>query len=153
MGVLKFGVAHVLAAALALAPTSALAGGSDPQVVLDEIYGQVNSMCGGEGNGRSYDLDVIAKQYFTPELRKLLHKAIASDDFGFDLLTDSQDCKLSDLKLSLVGGGEGSAIGRASFKNFDEPRTVDLIMTKKGGDWEVSDIVYRHREFSLKAAF
>lgn len=133
--------------------SAALAGGSDPQVVLDEIYGQVAEMCGGDGQGAAYDLEAIAKTYFTPALAKTVSKAAETGDLDFDVLVDGQDCKVSDLQLAIVDGAANSATGRATFKNFDEPRTVDLKMVKSGSSWQVADIVYGHRAFSLKAAF
>lgn len=137
----------------ALTTSAAIAGGSDPQVVLDEIYGQVAEMCGGDGQGAAYDLEAIAKTYFTPALAKTVSKAAETGDLDFDVLVDGQDCKVSDLQLAIVDAGANSATGRATFKNFDEPRTVDLKMVKSGSAWQVADIVYGHRAFSLKAGF
>ncbi len=137
----------------ALTTSAAIAGGSDPQVVLDEIYGQVVEMCGGDGQGAAYDLEAIAKTYFTPALAKTVSKAAETGDLDFDVLVDGQDCKVSDIQLAIVDAGANSATGRATFKNFDEPRTVDLKMVKSGSAWQVADVVYGHRAFSLKAAF
>ena len=132
---------------------SAQAGGSDPEVVLDEIYGQVDAMCGGDGQGPAYDITAIAETYFTPDLAKTFEKAMASDDFGFDILIDAQDCKTTDLGLEVVESDTDHAVGRARFKNMGEDRIIDLHMTKAGDEWKVSDVVYQHRPFSLKAAY
>ena len=140
-----------LAILLTMAASPAPAGGSDPKVVLDEIYGQVDAMCGGEGQGPAYDLYVIAEDYFAPELEKTFSRAMEKGDLGFDVLVDAQDCKVSNLKLDVIKSESDMAVGRATFKNFDEDRTIDLLMTKSGDDWEVGDIVYRHRTFSLRA--
>lgn len=134
-------------------PAPAAAGGSDPQIVLDEIYGQVAEMCGGDGQGAAYDIEAIAKSYFTPALAKKITSGLASGDLDYDVLVDGNDCKVTDLDLTIVGGGSTTAIARASFKNFGEDRVVDLQMVKSGSDWQVADIVYRHRAFSLKSAF
>jgi hypothetical protein len=131
----------------------ATAGGSDPQIVLDEIYGQVAEMCGGDAQGAPYDIEAIAKTYFTPVLAKKLSSALASGDLDYDVLVDGNDCKVSELDLTIVGGGDSTAVARASFKNLGEDRVIDLQMVKSGSDWRVADIVYRHREFSLKSAF
>ena len=141
-----------LAAALAIAvsPASA-AGGSDPQVVLDEIFGQVDAMCGGDGQGPAYDIYVIADDYFTPDLAKTFTKAMEAGDLDIDVLTDGQDCKVSDLKLEVIKSEADTAVGRATFKNMGEDRVIDLLMAKPGDDWMVDDIVYRHRTFSLRA--
>lgn len=132
-------------------PWVATAGGSDPQIVLDEIYGQVAEMCTGDG-GPAYNFVAIAKTYFTPELAKKVSKASDDNKLDFDVLVDGNDCKVTELDLRVVGGGDKTAIGQAEFKNFDEERTIDLMMSKIGNDWQVTDIVYRHRPFSLKAA-
>ena len=140
----------VLIAAGAANP--ARAGGSDPKAVLDDLFGQMNSMCGGNGDGPAYDLDALAKKYFVPALVKIIARDYEQPGaLGFDILIDGQDCKTSDLNLSVVGGGGNTSIGRATFKNFGEERVIDLLMTNAGGDWMVTDVVYRHRPFSLKA--
>ncbi|MDQ8697547.1 hypothetical protein [Hyphomicrobium sp. LHD-15] len=142
-----------LLAIVSLFPAPATAGGSDPQIVLDEIYGQVAEMCGGDGQGAAYDIEAIAKSYFTPALAKKISSGLASGDLDYDVLVDGNDCKVTDLDLTIVGGGSTMAIARASFKNLGEDRVVDLQMVKSGSDWQVADIVYRHRAFSLKSAF
>lgn len=142
-------VAVLLAAGAA---NPARAGGSDPKAVLDDLFGQMNSMCGGNGDGPAYDLDALAKKYFVPALVKIITRDYEQPGaLGFDILIDGQDCKTSDLNLSIVGGGGNTSIGRATFKNFGEERVIDLLMTNAGGDWMVTDVVYRHRPFSLKA--
>ncbi|MCC7252883.1 hypothetical protein [Hyphomicrobium sp.] len=119
--------------------------------MLDEIFGQMDAICGGDGNGPAYDLYAISKTYFTQELEKIFENAMASDDFGFDILIDAQDCRTTDFDLAIVDGSDGSATGRATFKNMGEERIIDLVMTKSGEEWKVSDVVYRHRPFSLLA--
>lgn len=142
-------VSALLAAAV---PGQVQAGGSDPKAVLDDIFGQMNAMCGGNGDGPAYDLAAIAKKYFVPALVKIVTRDIEQEGaLDFDILTDGQDCKTSDLKLDIIGGGGSTSIGRATFKNMGEDRIIDLHMTNAGGDWMVSDVVYRHRPFSLKA--
>lgn len=142
----------VLAVALAFSVSPASAGGSDPQVVLDEIYGQVDAMCGGDGQGQAYDIYVIAEDYFTPDLAKTFAKAMDGGDLEFDVLVDAQDCKVTDLKVEVVKSEADAAIGRATFKNMGEDRVVDLLMARSGDTWSVADIVYRHRPFSLGAS-
>ncbi|WP_295558508.1 hypothetical protein [uncultured Hyphomicrobium sp.] len=135
----------------AFAP-QARAGGSDPQIVLDEIYGQVDAMCGGDGQGAAYDIYAIAKTYFAPDLAKPFEKAMEAGDLDFDILVDGQDCKISDLELAVTESTDASATGRATFKNMGEARVIDFLMTKTGAAWKVSDVVYRHRSFSLRSA-
>jgi hypothetical protein len=146
---LLISIAALLAAGVA---SPARAGGSDPKAVLDDIFGQMNAMCGGNGDGPAYDLEAIAKKYFAPLLVKIVTRDYEQPGaLGFDILVDGQDCKTSDLKLDIIGGGGSTSIGRATFKNMGEERIIDLHMTNAGGDWTVADVVYRHRPFSLKA--
>lgn len=145
--------AATVALTFAVSALSANAGGgSDPEVVLDEIYGQVDAMCGGDGQGSPYDIYAIAAAFFVPELAEPFEKAMEANELGFDVLVDGQDCKVSDLAIEVVDTDEDSAVGRATFTNFGEDRVIDLHMTKDGDAWMVSDIVYQHRPFSLKEA-
>lgn len=157
MGVSKLGCSFGLLSAGMVAffgAGAANAGGSDPKAILDDIFGQMDAMCGGDGQGAPYDLNAIAKTYFTPPLVEIVTRDYEQPGaLGFDPLVDAQDCKTSDLKLAIVAGGDTTATGRATFKNMGEDRVVDLQMVKSGAEWQVSDIVYRHRAFSLKAAF
>lgn len=148
--VLRSAVGFAITAAVIAAP--AAAGGSDPKVVLDEIFQQVDGMCGGDGNGPAYDISEVAKAYFAPNLAKPFEAAMDSGDLDFDVLVDGQDCKTTDLELTMIESGETSAKGRATFKNMGEARVIDLVMTKSGDAWKVSDIVYQHRPFSLRKA-
>jgi xylose isomerase len=132
----------------------ASAGGSAPKAILEDIFGQMDAMCGGDGQGPSYDLEAIAKAYFTPPLIEIVTRDYEQPGaLGFDPLVDAQDCQTSDLKLSIVASGETTATGRATFKNMGEDRVIDLQMVKQASGWQVSDIVYGHRSFSLKSEF
>ena len=141
-----------IAALCGICSPTALAGGSDAEVVLDEIFGQVDAMCGGDGQGAPYDISVIAKTYFTPGLAADFTKAMESGDLGFDILVDGQDCETRDLSLEVVDTDEDIATGRAIFKNMGEDRIIDLKMTRTGDSWLVSDVIYQHRPFVLSDA-
>lgn len=69
---------------------------------------------------------------------------------GFDVLIDGQDCKVADVRTTTVSEDAGKATVRVDFTNFEEKRAVDLVMTKIGPAWKVDDVVYGHREFSLR---
>lgn len=146
----RMSVAFAILAGWTLAAAPALASSDSPRALLDEIFGHVDTMCGGDGDGPAYDIYEIAKAHFTPALEKTFEAAMGADNLGFDFLVDAQDCKTSDLKLSIVSQGDATATGRATFKNMGEERVIDLIMVKSGADWKVDDIAYGHRQFSLK---
>jgi hypothetical protein len=141
-----------VAALVGFGAHAAIAGGSDPEVVLDEIFGQVEAMCGGDGQGEPYDIYAISETYFTPELAHGFETAMEGGNLGFDVLVDGQDCKIDGLALEVVDTDGDIAVGRAIFKNMGEDRIIDLRMTKLGDTWKVSDILYQHREFSLSSA-
>lgn len=134
---------------LALVPLPATAGGSDPKVMLDEIFGQVEATCGGDAQGAPYDIYTIAETYFTPELAQSFTAAMESGDLGFDILVDGQDCEIRDVDVDVLEQDADSATGRATFKNMGESRIIDLKMMKTGDSWAVSDVVYQHRPFVL----
>lgn len=139
----------VVAVLMAPFPFPAAAGGSDPQVVLDEIFGQVEATCGGDAQGPPYDIYAIAETYFTPKLAQDFTAAMESGDLGFDILVDGQDCEIRDIDLDVVDTSGDAATGRATFKNMGESRIIDLKMTKTGDSWKVSDVIYQHRPFVL----
>ncbi|AHB50305.1 hypothetical protein W911_13945 [Hyphomicrobium nitrativorans NL23] len=138
-----------VAVLLMLFPFPAAAGGSGPEVVLDEIFGQVEATCGGEAQGPPYDIYAIAETYFTPTLAQAFTAAMESGDLGFDILVDGQDCEIRDVELTVLDRDAGTATGRAIFKNMGESRIIDLKMTKTGDRWAVSDVIYQHRPFVL----
>ena len=148
MTVMKSVAATLVVLFPVLLAAEAHARAESPKAVLQEIYGQVDAMCGGDGNGPAYDILAIAAQYFAPDLAKTID---ADSELGFDVLVDGQDCKVSALDLSVVENTGRTATGRAEFQNFGERRSIDLKMAKRGEAWEVTDIVYRHRPFSLRA--
>ncbi|MGE0023924.1 MAG: hypothetical protein AB7S70_09870 [Hyphomicrobium sp.] len=141
----------LLLAVLSLGALPARADEDSPRAVIDDIYGQVNAMCGGDGNGPAYDITEIAKAHFTPALKATFEASMDSEELGFDILVDAQDCKTTDLTLSILDSADTSAKARATFKNMGAERVVDLEMTKIGEAWKVSDVAYGHRPFSLKA--
>ena len=139
-----------LLAAVTLAASVANAG-DGPQPVADEIFGQVKKGCGNDETPAAYDLNVIAKTYFEAGLAAKLAKSQEDLSLEFDPLVDGQDCKIKDIKTSVVAETNTAATVRATFKNFKESRIVDLVMSRASdGHWQVDDITYGHREFSLR---
>src|SRR5262245_14254291 len=122
--------ALMLAALAQLVSLPAIAGGSDPKAILDDIYGQVMGMCGGDAQGPAYDIEAIAKTYFAPALARKIVAGFESGDLDYDILVDGNDCKVTGLDLKIVEGGDTTAIGRAAFENLGEKRIVELQMVK-----------------------
>jgi len=138
---------------LAFCPLPAHAAGSNPQVVLNELYGLVGETCSEVAKTGSYDQVAVAKSYFTPELAKKLSDALATGSIDFDIFTDSQDCGLSDVDLKLTEATAAEATGVALFKNYGEERVVQILMRRTGAEWQIDDLKYGHRHFSLKAEY
>ena len=151
MTVMKSVAATLVVLFPVLLAAEAHARAESPKAVLQEIYGQVDAMCGGDGNGPAYDIVGIANTYFEPTLAKKVGKISDGGPFDFDFLVDAQDCQVTALDLSVVDDNGSTATGHAEFQNFGERRSIDLKMAKHGETLEVTDVVYRHRPFSLRA--
>ena len=143
-----------LAALLLAAGALAAQARDDAKDVARDIYRQVERAC--EDRSREpYNLATIAEQHFVADLKESLDRAYRDQALGFDILIDGQDCQIRDVDLDEAGDDDdddrrGETIVRAEFKNFCEKRRIDLVMVREGGRWMVADIVYRHREWSLR---
>lgn len=139
-----------LSLSLALYPCAALAqGASDPKTVLDELYGVVGETCAEGAETGTYDPLALAKVYFATPLKTKLEGAVSSGSIDFDIFTDSQDCGLTDIDITLTGGDAFEATGVAQFKNYGEDRAILFHMARSNASWLITDVSYGHRAFSL----
>ena len=107
--------------------------------------------------------DVIAHQnrstlenYFTPALADLLVKDAACQvksqgicNLEVDLLFDSQDPRISDLKVETIAPGKVAVV----FKDpaNDETTKIEFMLARVAGKWRIADIMYAQRGgWSLK---
>jgi hypothetical protein len=44
----------------------------------------------------------------------------------------------------------GQVLARAEFRNFGEPRVVNLFIVRGAYGWKVADIAYGHRNWQLR---
>jgi len=141
-----------LAASLALALFAAPAiAGDDAEDIAEDIYDYVERACPLGGDGRPYNLSMIADRYFVPDLRDMLGEAYAQRAVDFDVLIDSRECEIRDVDVDVDGDDDAErVVARAEFRNFGEPRVVDLLMVRDGRGWKVADIAYRHRNWQLR---
>lgn len=58
----------------------------------------------------------------------------------FEVVVDGQDWQLSDLKIAPVSRSAAVAEVRATFKNFDEPKSILYRLTLEDGHWRIDDI-------------
>lgn len=140
---------HLLLAAVLSAAASPAHADGEPNTIAKAIYAQVFASCQGT-DAPMYDLNAIAKAYFEPGLAQKLEASDEGTMLGFDVLIDGQDCKVADVRTTTVSEDAGKATVRVNFTNFEEKRAVDLVMTKIGPAWKVDDVVYGHRDFSLR---
>jgi hypothetical protein len=141
------------AAAVAFSVTLATSGSpafaETPNGILEQIFEGVQAACKEGGQGAAYDANEIAKKFFSAGLAAKVAQATEDATLDFDIFTDAQDCAVKDMQLSVTDEEGDNATGHATFENMGEPRIVDLVMSKAGGDWKIVDVVYGHRKFSL----
>lgn len=142
----------IAATMLTLVPPTSLHAGDDAEDVAERIYDRVEHACPVRGDGNPYNLASIADRYFVPDLREMLADAYAANAVGFDVLIDGRECGIRDIDVDVDGDDDDGnrVVARAEFRNLGEPRVVDLLMVRHGGQWLVADIAYRHRDWRLR---
>jgi hypothetical protein len=136
-------------AALGAGPSAASDDAGD---IAHKIYRIVEKACPEDGGGVPYNLAEIASAYFSPGLNDALRYAYERHTLGFDILIDAQDCAIDDVDVDVDDDDEerGQVLARAEFRNFGEPRVVNLIMVRGRYGWKVADIAYGHRDWQLR---
>ena len=91
------------------------------------------------------DPDVL--KLFSARTRLLLEeddKLAQRDGIGrldFDVFVDAQDWDLSEVSISKPEVSGETAVVDASFRNFDEQRTLRYLFVNEDGSWLIDDIV------------
>jgi hypothetical protein len=126
--------------------------GDDAGDVAQKIYRIVERSCPEDGEGVPYNLAEVASRYFLPDLNEALRQAYEQHTLGFDILIDAQDCAIDDVDIDVDGDEEerGQVLARAEFRNFGEPRVVNLLLVSGAYGWKVADIAYGHRDWQLR---
>ncbi|MCX5520866.1 DUF3828 domain-containing protein [Kaistia defluvii] len=153
------GVAHLLLAAMlgvGLVPTS---GGSsvaadDPRAFVAAIYARYEN--GGDGVPLGNAETVRA--LFEPRLAERMvadsDEAAAAGDVGKldgDPFVDAQDWDLSDVRVDVEAGTPDTADGHVSFRNFGEPKRIELRLVRLEQGWRIRDVFWN--EGSLRGLY
>lgn len=124
-------------ALIALMSTPVLAAES-PLALVDQIYAPYLSDT-GQTDYAATESEELAR------IRSALQKRIDNGEDvapDFDPFIAGQDFKLSDFKAELgPDSNEYSATIEVSFKNFDQPVSLDLVAFNYDGDWRLEDVV------------
>ena len=137
-------------ATLASIGTAAAQSGAAPAEVVGAIYDRVVVFCKGEDVAPPY-VDLFMRAAFEKPLADRYLQRLHKSQLDFDIFIDGQDCKLSDLIIEPGAMTAASAVVRVRFRNFDAARTIDFELRHSGSAWMISDMVYRHRSFTLRS--
>jgi hypothetical protein len=132
-----------LAILMAALPLPVFAQGAGD--AIQKIYRQyVLSRDSGDLNQVPDQLDKSLYSNRVDGLITRLRKACAKTEElcgpSFDFFVDGQDYDLKDIKVEQISSGEGSALVRASFKNFGAPRRITFSMIREKGKWVIDGL-------------
>jgi hypothetical protein len=117
------------------APAVDLAGA---EAVVKELYAPYLSGQGGPDLLKAGKLSGSLQALWDADQKK----SEASGEMGavtFDVMTNAQDNKLSELVISSAPAGPGATV-TARFKNYDQAVTVGWDMVQERGAWKVDNI-------------
>jgi hypothetical protein len=138
-----------LIAALAALPLPALAQQDGPQTLIAAIYKRASAGKGEDGGGFVWVNAKDRARYLTSGLRKVWHDSDArtakgdQNPPGFDPITNSQDPKVSEVKIAVEKQDAQRASVAASFRGWGGPDQRDTIrydMLRENGRWLIDDI-------------
>ena len=153
----------IVSAALAIgwAGTALAAKADNEAAVVAKLYKDfawqaVASQADLFGEDLSHQNKATLEKYFAPALARLLVKDAACQtrsqgicNLDFDLLFDSQDPRVTDLDVKTTAPGRVAV----TYKDPVDDKTtrIDFEVTRVGGIWKITDIVYRSSDnVSLK---
>ncbi len=116
--------------------------GEPPEAIVGSIY----ALYEGDGLG-AFPTDPDVLKLFSARTRLLLEeddKLAQRDGIGrldFDVFVDAQDWDLSEVSISKPEVSGETAVVDASFRNFDEQRTLRYLFVNEDGSWLIDDIV------------
>lgn len=88
------------------------------------------------------------RRYFTDALAKQIHD---SKNIDFDILFDSQDPIVFDLKILPMNKQSEMMISFSSLPDPDKKMIIKFKMVKTDNGWRISDILYSESPHSLRA--
>ena len=142
----------LLAASVVLAASgpAAAQSGAAPADVVKTIYDRVAVFCNGDDVAPPY-VDQFMRAAFEKPVADRYLARLHKSQLDFDIFIDGQDCKLTSLGIEPLETAAAAAVVRARFDNFGQPRTIDFQFRNGAGGWMITDMVYRHRKFTLRA--
>jgi hypothetical protein len=137
--------AVLLAAAVVIVETAAVAQGASPLSFLEQTYKVYRN---STAKGIDTSKPEVIRRHFAPGLAKAMIKDMADARkrnevplLNGDPFIDAQDWEISGLKVELMSGATPRrATGVVSFTNAGEPRKVTLDLVKTGDGWRIYDI-------------
>ena len=123
--------------------------GQPPEAIVGSIY----ALYEGDGLG-AFPTDPDVQTLFSARTRQLLDeedKLAQRDGIGrldFDVFVDAQDWDLSEVSIGAPQVSGDTAVVDASFRNFDEQRTLRYLFVNEDGAWLIDDIVSESADFS-----
>jgi hypothetical protein len=139
-----------VSAALAASGPAAAQSGAAPADVVKTIYDRVTVFCNGEDVAPPY-VDKFMRAAFEKPVADRYLARLHKSQLDFDIFIDGQDCKLTGLGIEPLETAAGTAVVRVRLDNFGQPRTIDFQFRNAAGGWMISDMVYRHRKFTLRS--
>ncbi|BCP56136.1 hypothetical protein K32_47530 [Kaistia sp. 32K] len=153
MALTRRGVAHLLlVATLGVGFASTQAGSSvaadDPEAFVAAIYQRYEN--GGEGV--PLDDAGTVRALFEPRLAELIvadsDEAAALGDVSKldgDPFIDAQDWDITELLVSVEATTPDRADGTITFKNFGEPKLIEMRLVRLDEGWRIRDILWPER--------
>ena len=149
----------VAAAAAAPPPASAQAAArskaasaapATPDAVVRELYKVHRNGSGPlfEKRGRK-----LHEQFFDRKLADLIWKDLTETPAGevghidFDPLYNAQDTQIKGFKVGAADVRGDEATVPVTFMNYDQHVKINFILTRNGGVWKISNIVYPDGDF------
>jgi len=129
---------------LALLPLAAQAADQTPRAFLQSIY---KHYIGTNTAGVKLDKDADYRRYFTPELAQMILDDIAKSQKNDDVpaldgdpFIDAQDWSITKIDIDVDDKATDKTVGKVSFKNLGEAKTITLDLVKIDGAWKIDDI-------------
>ena len=138
--------AVLLAAAVVIVETAAVAKGASPLSFLEQTY----KVYRNNSNGRGIDTSKpeVIRRHFAPPLAKAMIKDLAAARkrnevplLSGDPFIDAQDREIADLRIEMMPDATPRrATGVVSFTNAGESRQLSLDLVRTGDGWRIAEI-------------
>lgn len=127
----------------------AFAQNRDPVAIITEIYGDASPSGHFQKPLAIFADRALRERYLSKRLQEALGEmdrrpqAEEAPNLNFDVVSDSQDPDVHDLKISTESESEGEAVIIADFASHDEPERSTLryeFVREEDGAWKIDDV-------------